>query len=86
MTSVGQATDTYRASLTGERLGWVIYKCSNSFSPVHRVLVDLEHGPVIIVGDDVLEVDPEDDVFATEEQAREAYFSSNSGQNQPNFT
>lgn len=69
------AMDTYRMTLTGERLGWAVCRTLNSFRPAHRVEMDPEVGPVIIVCDDVYEVDPEADaVYLTEEEARDAFW------------
>lgn len=64
----------YRASLTGEHLGWVIHKSESTFALVHRVQVDPTRGPVVIIDQEVWEVDETDDVYLTEEAAREAYY------------
>ncbi len=65
----------YRAMLIKDDLGWVLYKSEKSFRPVHRVLNDPENGPVIIVGSEVLEVDPDvDAVFVDDIQALDAYY------------
>lgn len=66
---------TYRASLTGEILAWTIYPAKEAFSPVHRVEDDPERGPVIIVGNEVFEVDPEDEIYTTKTLALEAHFN-----------
>lgn len=69
------AMDAYRDSLTGERLGWIIYQHPSSFSPVHRVHLDPEVGPVVIFYDEVWEVDPDTDaVFLTEDEARDEFW------------
>lgn len=66
----------YRRELTGEKLGWVIFKHPASFVPVHRVLMHPEDGPIVIIDNEVLEVDPEAcRLFADEESAREAYYA-----------
>jgi hypothetical protein len=73
------AMNTYRQALSGERIGWVIFKHPSSFSPVHSVQFDPESGPVIVIYDEVWEVDPEtDDVFATEDAARDKYWEQKS--------
>jgi len=68
--------DNYRSTLIGECLGWALFSSVNSFSYIHRVLVDPEAGPVIVVADEVLEVDADDEVFATDEAARDAYWAA----------
>jgi len=69
-----EAMDNYRHSL-GERLGWALYRSLMSFSPSHEVRHDPEAGPVIIVADEVFEVDEGDQVFPSDEEAREAFWS-----------
>lgn len=64
----------YRAALTGEKLGWLVYQSAICYAPVHQIVVDPENGPVIIAGSEVLIVDDEATVYLTEEQAREAYW------------
>ena len=65
----------YRSKLTGERLGWVAFRSQASFALVHRVEIDPEEGPVILVGDEVYEIDCEDAVYPSDEAAREAYYA-----------
>jgi hypothetical protein len=64
----------WRATLTGERLGWAVFKHENEFSPVHRVLSDPLNGPVVLVDDEVHEVEEDDEVRATREEALDAYY------------
>lgn len=69
------AMDAYRETLTGERLGWVIFQHPSSFSPVHHIQMDPEAGPVVVVYDEVWEVDPDvDSVFHTEDEARDKFW------------
>lgn len=71
--------DVYRSSCTGERLGWVIKQHPGCFSPTHRVHFHPEDGPVVILYDEVWEVDPDtDDVFASEDEAREKFWEDRS--------
>ncbi len=65
---------TYRTQLTGEKLGWFVYQSAACYAPVHQVLVDPLEGPVIVAGHEVLALDDDAEVFATEEAAREAYW------------
>lgn len=65
----------YRASLTGERLGWVLFDAPSSFRHEHAVLVDPEQGPVAILGDEVWEIDLNDTIYPTETAARETYWA-----------
>lgn len=67
--------DAYRSTLTGEHLGWVVFSTSASFTPAHRILVDPEAGPVIIIVDEVYEVSLEADIYLTEDEARDAYWA-----------
>lgn len=70
------ALDAYRATLTNEFLGWVIFEHPASYVPVHRVRMDPTTGPVIIVGDEVYEVDPDTvEIFLTEDEARDVYWT-----------
>ena len=76
----GDAEDAYRAELTGEKLGWVIFRSDRTFAPVHRVLMHPEDGPVLIIMGDVLEIDPDAvDVFPTEDAARDAIYAPDLG-------
>jgi hypothetical protein len=67
----------YRSELTGDKLGWLIFKSDRTFVPVHRILMHPEDGPVLMIGHEVLEVDPEavDAVYPTEDAARDAYYA-----------
>lgn len=65
----------YKVTLSGEKLGWIVYESDVTFSPVHRVLGDPEHGPVILIGDEVWEVDLDRDFYHTEALARAAYWA-----------
>lgn len=72
----GLASATYYGMMTGERIGFTIYKDpEQAFSPVHAILVHREDGPVIVVGENVLEVEVEDDIYPTREDALDAYYS-----------
>lgn len=65
----------YRATLTREDLGFVLYASERNFRPVHRVLSDPENGPVIIINNEVFEVDPEgDEVYRDDLTAMDAYY------------
>ena len=67
--------DHYRAGLTGERIGWIVFSTPASFTYVHRVLVDPHVGPVIIAGDEVYEVPLDIEIYRTEHEAREAFWA-----------
>lgn len=67
----------YRRACTGEKLGWVIHLSDMTFVRVHRILYHPVDGPVIIIADEVLEVDPDrEDVYPTENAAKEAYYAT----------
>lgn len=70
------AMAAFRAGLTGERLGWVIFSAPGSYAPVHQVHVDPENGPVVIAGNGVYEVGEDAVVFADEDAARDAYWAA----------
>lgn len=70
------AMDNYRAALTGERLGWVVYRTPTSFAPTHLIRMHPEDGPVAIICDDVFQVDPDEDhTFKSEQEARDWYWT-----------
>lgn len=79
------AMKRYLATLTGEKLGWVIEASPRSFSPTQQVLCDPENGPVVIIetgpGEyDILEVNPDEtQVFVTNDAAKAAYFATKHG-------
>ena len=68
--------DAYRRDLTGEKLGWVLYKSDRTFVIAHRVLMHPEDGPVVMIMNEVLEVAEDAAVFATEDAARDAYYAA----------
>lgn len=66
----------YRHVCTGEKLGWVIFVSDFTFIRVHRVYCHPEDGPVLLIGSDVYEVDPDDcDLYPTENAAKDAYYA-----------
>ena len=65
----------YQAELLRVDLGWVIFRPSVSFVPVHRVLMHPQDGPVIMAKFNIYEVDPDTaDIHPTEEAALAAFY------------
>lgn len=65
----------YRRECTGEKLGWVIYESGRTFVKAHRIHFHPEDGPVLLIDDEVLEIDPDaQEVYRTEDDAKEAYY------------
>lgn len=56
-------------NLTGEKLGYVIYRSDRTYACIHQVQVDELQGPVIVIAGEAIEVGEEWLVFATREEA-----------------